>query len=34
MLDIVGPRIKLGKLPAEGIDLVENKTIIITTRMD
>ena len=34
MLDAVGPRVKLGKLPPEGINLVEGKNIVITSRMD
>eukprot|EP01006_Ploeotia_vitrea_P028105 TRINITY_DN60848_c0_g1_i1.p1 TRINITY_DN60848_c0_g1~~TRINITY_DN60848_c0_g1_i1.p1 ORF type:complete len:502 (+),score=50.60 TRINITY_DN60848_c0_g1_i1:68-1573(+) len=34
MLDAVGPRVKLGKLPADGINLVDGAEFTISTRKD
>jgi len=34
MLDAVGPRVKLGKLPDEGIELIKDKHLIISTKRD
>lgn len=34
MLDAVGPRVKLGKLPDEGIELIKDKFLIISTKRD
>jgi len=34
MLDAVGPRVKLGKLPDEGIELIKDELLIISTNRD
>ena len=34
MLDAVGPWVKLGKLPDEGIELIKDILLIISTKRD